>query len=132
LGKEFGYPGCGKERWLANKSLRLCTICNEKRKQEKKGRKGPPKIKQESEKLRLANQIYRAKRKEFLADPKNARCAVFAWRAANQIHHKRGRGKYLNDETTWLAVSAEGHDKIEANPGWAIDNGFSELRGAKY
>jgi len=59
------------------------------------------------------------------------RCAVYPEKRATEVHHKRGRGKFLNDVSTWLAVSREGHERIEANPLWARDNGFSESRLAK-
>ncbi len=28
---------------------------------------------------------------------------------SSEIHHRRGRGKYLLDTSTWMAVSNEGH-----------------------
>ncbi len=40
------------------------------------------------------------------------------------IHHKRGRGKYLLDTTTWMAVSREAHDKIHADPKTAYAKGY--------
>ncbi len=51
---------------------------------------------------------------------------------ATQVHHMKGRrGILFLDERFWLAVSAEGHDKIERNPKWAYKNGYSLLRNAK-
>lgn len=51
---------------------------------------------------------------------------------ATQVHHKKGRiGKLLTDIRFFLAVSDEGHDKIERNPEWARDMGYSLLRNAK-
>ena len=48
---------------------------------------------------------------------------------AEEVHHKRGRiGDLLLDETHWLAVSRKGHVKIEMNPRWAKEMGFSESR----
>jgi hypothetical protein len=44
--------------------------------------------------------------------------------ASTEIHHMRGRGKYFLDVTTWLAVCAENHRKIEDNKQWAIEHGF--------
>jgi hypothetical protein len=45
---------------------------------------------------------------------------------AKEIHHKKGRGKYLLDTSTWMAVSSEGHRAIHADPkksyamGWML------------
>lgn len=44
------------------------------------------------------------------------------------VHHKRGRGKYLLDESTWLPVCRGCHNKIETHPNWAKENGYSESR----
>jgi hypothetical protein len=35
---------------------------------------------------------------------------------STQVHHRRGRGKYHLDVSTWMAVSAEGHAAIHADP----------------
>jgi hypothetical protein len=44
---------------------------------------------------------------------------------STEIHHtKKPKKKYLNDETTWLAVSREMHDKIEQNKNWAREKGY--------
>lgn len=76
--------------------------------------------------------IYRKKKREFLDRPENQMCAVFPHLRATQIHHKRGRGRYLNDTSTWLGVSHEGHVFIEMHPETAYENNWSELRNAKY
>lgn len=65
-------------------------------------------------------------RKQFLED--NPMCAVFPKLKAVEVHHKKGRGKYLLDTTTWLAVSQEGHNKIHDYPVWAVENNFKILR----
>jgi len=43
---------------------------------------------------------------------------------ATEIHHKKGRGKYLLDETTWMAVSSTAHRIIHDNPKWAKEQGY--------
>jgi len=35
---------------------------------------------------------------------------------STEIHHRKGRGKYFLDTSTWMAVSAEGHRNIHADP----------------
>jgi len=86
-------------------------------------------LKPVSEKLKKERKIYSRLRKQFLLE--NPRCAVFPWLKATEVHHKRGRGKYLNDVSTWLAVSHEGHRKIEENPEWAKEMGYSLPRNSK-
>jgi hypothetical protein len=44
---------------------------------------------------------------------------------ATEIHHtKKPKATYLNDESTWLAVCREMHDKIESNKSWAREKGY--------
>lgn len=43
---------------------------------------------------------------------------------AQDIHHRRGRGKYLLDTSTWMAVSRAGHDAIHANPKESYEKGY--------
>jgi hypothetical protein len=47
---------------------------------------------------------------------------------STEIHHKKGRGKYLLDETTWMAVCRVCHAQIENNPEWAKAKGYSLSR----
>lgn len=59
----------------------------------------------------------------------NKKCAVFPNQPSNQVHHKKGRiGDLLLDEKYWLAVSQDGHDKINNNSAWAEENGFTVSR----
>lgn len=71
---------------------------------------------------------YSKKKKDFLS--KNPLCAVCG-RPADQIHHKKGReGELLNDETFWLPLEIFCHRKIEDNPEWAKEMGYSLNRTA--
>lgn len=47
---------------------------------------------------------------------------------SDDVHHRRGRGKFLLDETTWSAVCRPCHMHIHDNPAWAYQNGFMEKR----
>jgi hypothetical protein len=49
-------------------------------------------------------------------------------RIATDIHHKKGRGKYLNDITTWLPVCRNCHHRIETFPKEAKTLGLSQTR----
>lgn len=81
-----------------------------------------------SRKLSIERKTYRDLRAEFLSKAENMFCAVYPSIPATQIHHMRGRGKYLNDVSTWLAVSDIGHNWIEANPALARERGFTMSR----
>lgn len=71
---------------------------------------------------------YSKKRKQFLQRPENMICPVTGKRT-NEIHHKKGRvGDLFLDENYWLAVHSEGHEKIENNPEWAKEMGYSISR----
>lgn len=53
------------------------------------------------------------------------RCQEYSVPRSSEIHHtKKPKATYLNDETTWLAVSREMHDKIEQNKSWAREKGY--------
>lgn len=44
---------------------------------------------------------------------------------STEIHHVAKRyGSRLNDESKWLAVSREMHEKIEMNKSWARERGY--------
>lgn len=66
---------------------------------------------------------YSKKRKLFLE--RHPYCAVCGGEA-DQIHHKAGRqGNMLLDEKYWLQVDFPCHRKIEDNPTWAKEKGYS-------
>lgn len=89
--------------------------------------KKPKKLRNETEKRGKQNREYLRKRKQFLLQ--NEYCAVFPWLRATELHHRAGRiGGLLTDERYFLAVSHDGHRKIEENPEWAYEQGFSIRR----
>lgn len=45
-------------------------------------------------------------------------------RVASTVHHTRGRGKHLNDESTFSGQCWPCHSYIERNREWAKENGF--------
>lgn len=56
------------------------------------------------------------------------RCPITGGKAT-EVHHMKGReGALLNDTKYWLAVSREGHIRIENNPEWAKEMGYSLSR----
>lgn len=116
------YPGCGQMIRLENHELKLCATCNAKRRDTDKA-------------------LYPEVRRSFLemCIRNDFVCPVMGTPITmeSQIHHKRGRTGYadqwardldislLIDVRYFLAVSAEGHKKIEDNPDWAKERGYS-------
>lgn len=79
-----------------------------------------------SAKRKKENAKYLKDRMDFLNKPENKMCRVFTKLQATEVHHMKGRtGKLFLDQKFWLAVSRKGHQKIEMNPDWAKENGFS-------
>jgi hypothetical protein len=86
-------------------------------------------MKKVSKKMSKINSEYSKLRREFLLEHPVChasidRCSV----KATEVHHKRGRGKYHLDISTWLPVCRNCHTYIELNPEDAIELGFSEKR----
>lgn len=80
-------------------------------------------IKKESDKRKQQNAEYRRVRLKFIKE--NPRCAVTG-REATEIHHMKGRiGDLLTDTRYFLPVCRDAHQKIELNPEWAKENGYS-------
>ena len=86
-------------------------------------------IRNKSSKMSAQLTIYTKMRKTFLE--KYSMCQAHLNKCTLQstdIHHMKGRGKYLNDPTTWLSVCRVCHNWIEKNPTEAQEMGFSEIR----
>lgn len=84
------------------------------------------KIKQRSKKMQKDMILYGKLRKQFLKD--NPICPITGEKTTD-VHHKKGRlGKLLLDTKFWLAVSRKGHKRIEENPEWAKEMGYSLSR----
>lgn len=94
-------------------------------KPEKKEKK-KSRIRKFSKKRAKENKDYSLNRKEFLEE--NPYCKVCG-KIATTVHHKKGRiGGLLNDKRYFLPACDECHTKIELNPDWAKENGYSESR----
>ena len=69
---------------------------------------------------------YSILKKEFI---KGKTCPIYPNLKVVDIHHMKGRsGSYLLNTDYWLAVSRKGHVKIELNPIWAKEQGYSLSR----
>jgi hypothetical protein len=98
-----------------------------KQKSKSSERKAP--INKVSEKRKEQNHEYFKLVEQYKRD--NPECAVRlggCTGATEDPHHKRGRGKYLLDVTTWLPVCRNCHIYIENHPEEAKEKGWSESR----
>lgn len=95
---------------------------------ENKPVKAPKPIAKTSDKMAQALKVYAVQRRDFLKA--NPICEVFKDRPSIEVHHMKGRAtiELLLDTNYWLAVSREGHQKIELNPDWAKEMGYSLSR----
>jgi hypothetical protein len=89
-------------------------------------RKTPTKIKAKSDKRSALDQLYSMLRNKFLSE--NSVCAARltgCTLVASDVHHKKGRGNYYLDITTFLPVCRSCHSYIELHPNEAKELGFS-------
>lgn len=106
----------------------------EQRRLQKLGLKDPelkPKkeIPAESEKQKSLTKQYLKDRKAWIK--KNPYCKaklVSCSKMATDVHHQKGRGEFLLDQSTWLPVCRSCHDFITENSAEAIRLGLSESR----
>lgn len=122
---------CKRKRLIYSKKMcQSCYWSDNKKKNEGKQKtikefKPIPKI---SQKRKIENAKYIVLRIEFLGKKENSICPVTGEKTT-EIHHKKGRvGSLFLNTKFWLGVSRKGHLKIENNPEWAKENGFSENR----
>lgn len=71
---------------------------------------------------RLLLVSYEKQRRIFLK--KHPVCELCKKKRSTDVHHVRGRGPYLLDETTWMALDRGCHDRIHQNVGWALKHGY--------
>ena len=89
-------------------------------------KKKPKPIPKVSAKRKIEDREYTIKRLQFLAQPENQRCPI-TMEKATEIHHTysgANRSKYYLDESTWVAVSRNGHLWIHANPAESREQGY--------
>lgn len=78
-----------------------------------------------SQKRKIENLQYQVLRTEFLSKKENRICPITK-QPTTDVHHSKGRvGSLFLDTRYWIALSREGHKKVEENPEWAKENGYS-------
>ena len=86
-------------------------------------------MKSKSRKMQRIDAKYSKLRREFLTNYPMCQAALpRCTHKSSEVHHKKGRGIYHNDVTTWLSVCRNCHNWIELNPIDAQELGFSISR----
>jgi hypothetical protein len=117
MAKECLHIGCSYSRFGGG----FCKMHQYKREDKKPKPLSKTPIKKVSTKRSKENAQYLKARMKFLID----KTCPITGKPATEIHHKNGREhSRLIDESYWLAVTREGHQKIHANPQWARDNNY--------
>jgi len=122
-----------KPIWKAKTRDSPC-MCKDCYNAEKSSQKPPIKarepIKKVSDKQAKINRLYTDMRVQHLKMIHH--CQVSSddcTHIATQVHHRTGRiGNNMLDTTTWLSVCYSCHEKIERNPLWAYEKGYSIKR----
>ena len=128
--------GCGKEQfiWKSEGRYKYCKRCWLTKVPTKPLSKKPLKpskkpIRHKSSKMNALDTVYSKLRKHYLQQYPLCQASLpGCTKQSTDIHHKKGRGKYHNDPTTWLSVCRSCHDWIETHPIEAQELGFSIKR----
>lgn len=99
-------------------------------------------IKRFSKKRQIQELQYQSDRIIFLSKPENKICPITG-QPTTEIHHVLKRRGFadewarlnniplLLDQRFWLALSREAHEKVENNPKWAYEKGYSKKNNFK-
>ena len=124
--------GCGKEQyiWKSEGRYKYCKACWLTKVPTKPLNRTPLKpskkpIRHKSSKMNALDTVYSKLRKHYLEQyPLCCASLPGCSKHATDIHHKKGRGKYHNDPTTWIAVCRSCHTLIEEHPKESIELGL--------
>lgn len=133
--KQCGHLRCGATCRFGDKVKKHYFLKRSPIKKKPQGLKRT-RVKSISDKRRKQNKIYSERRVIFLNDNPKCQCGrpecidevTKQVRNAEDVHHKKGRGKYFLDESTWLPVARVCHTWIETHPVEAKELGLSESR----
>lgn len=118
---------CNQLRLIYSKNR--CQQCYWKSRPKNPIQKKPYKIAKRSKKGQKEDRLYSKLSKQFKID--NPYCKVKldgCTHLTTDVHHRKGRGIYLNEPKYWLPVCRSCHTKIELNPSLSIAKGFSISR----
>jgi hypothetical protein len=118
-----------EQKVFLQKHCSNCKTAEREYQSEKMAKTEKPKYKaiaKVSPKRKLEDLKYMAQRIVFLGKKENQLCPITKWPAV-EIHHTycgKDRAQYYLDESTWIAVSRDGHNWIHDNPKEAREQGF--------
>jgi hypothetical protein len=79
--------------------------------------KRPKPIPQKSEKQKSNDKLYKEKRARFMKEHPFCQAKLRdCTKIATELHHSKGRGEYLLDETTFVALCEKCHRYLEDHP----------------
>lgn len=113
---------CGNTSALWSSKYKCCKVCYFRN---HKHYVMPKVAKKQKQNLTMYSKV----RKEYLASHETCEASLAGCtHTATDIHHKKGRGIYLNDSSTFLAVCRNCHNYIELHPDFAKQKGYSLSR----
>jgi hypothetical protein len=124
--------GCNELQviWKSEGKAKYCKQCWSRHAQSKSGTlQKRVMLSPRSSKQQKKEAAYLILRKSFLRDHSMCQahlsgCGTYS----SEVHHKKGRGEFFLDSTTWLAVCRPCHQYIETHPIEAKEMGFSVER----
>lgn len=112
--------------WKNHNGNRYCKQCWLKDNSAPLPKKLPKAIKPKADKQDPLDKLYSIMRKDFLSLHSGCQARVSGCTLqSTDVHHKKGRGLYYLDKTTWLSVCRSCHVWIENNPVKAKELNFS-------
>tara|TARA_R110002049_G_scaffold224712_5_gene396536 strand:+ start:2081 stop:2527 length:447 start_codon:yes stop_codon:yes gene_type:complete len=132
-----GDSECTNEFTKFRTTDKYCSWTCQKKNTKPKSNKKLYKIPKVSAKQKVALASYFKVRADFMNGLDSIICPVYSNKTVTDVHHKKGKEGFadewakenniplLIDVRYFLAVSRSGHQKIEENPIWAKERGFS-------
>ena len=124
--------------WKNSEGKKYCKNCWGKKTEEltRSGNRVKPTEKEQyriplrSSKKVKEDALYTVMRKVFLDQHPMCMAAITGkcTQTATDIQHKKGRGEYFLDTTTWMSLCRSCHSYIDVHPEEAIEKGWAELR----
>jgi len=115
--------------WKNDKGSRYCKSCWYKAKEPAAKPLVKKTINPKSKTMMALDGAYTVLRRKFMEEKPMCEAALPGCNSnATDVHHKKGRGKYHLDVSTWLSVCRQCHSYIEEHPDEAFELGFSESR----
>lgn len=112
--------------WKNHDGNKYCKQCWSKEYSTPLSKKAPKPIKPKADKQDPLDKLYSIIRKDFLSLHSGCQARLQGCSLqSTDVHHKKGRGLYYLDKTTWLSVCRSCHNWIELHPKEAKELNFS-------